>query len=174
MVEADLLKTLESSQDSQLKLIAPEDEKNSIIKQQILFNVSSFHSQLAISRENAFMKSKRAAEKEAAKKKAVDTAMDTSADARVVDVLDQRLKQLGLISLHVYTLIRTYVLDSLTDNVTPYGVKAVQCTQHYLKCVCSGPSTNLKPVWLKVANLLPCNRPIRIMYVTFRFSDKRE
>ena len=97
-VEADLLKTLESSRDSQLKLIAPEDEeKISIIKQRFSFNVSSFHSQLAISRENAFMKSKRAAEKEAAKKKADDTAMDTSADARVVDVLDQRLKQLGLI-----------------------------------------------------------------------------
>ena len=43
------------------------------------------------------MKSKRAAEKEAAKKKADDMAMDTSPDARVVDVLDQRLKQLGLI-----------------------------------------------------------------------------
>ena len=81
-----------------------------------------------------------------------------------------------LYSLHVYTLIRAYVLDSLTDSVTPYGVKAVQCIQHYLKCVCNGPSTstNLKPVWLKVANLLPYNRPIRIMYVAFRFSDKRE
>ena len=147
MVEADLLKILESSQDSQLKLIAPEDEeKISIIKQRFSFNVSSFHSQLAISRENAFMKSKRAAEKEAVKKKSVDTVIDTSADALVVDVLDHRLKQLGLISLHVYILIRAYVLDSLTDNVTPYGVKAVQCIQHYVKCVCSGPSTNLKPV----------------------------
>jgi hypothetical protein len=97
-VEADLLKTLESSRDSQLKFTTPEDEeKISIVKQRFSFNVSSFYSQLAISRENAFMKSKRAAEKEAAKKKTEDTAMDTSPDARVVDVLDQRLKQLGLI-----------------------------------------------------------------------------
>ena len=44
------------------------------------------------------MKSKRAAEKEAVKKKAVDTAIDTSADARVVDVLDHRLKQLVLLA----------------------------------------------------------------------------
>ena len=56
-----------------------------------------YQEKIGISRENAFMKSKRAAEKEAAKKKADDTAMDTSADARVVDVPDQRLKQLGLI-----------------------------------------------------------------------------
>ena len=98
-VEADLLKTLESSRDSQLKLIAPEDvEKISIVKQRFAFNVSSFYSQLAISRENSFMKSKRAAEKKTKKKKAEETAMDTSPDARVIDVLDQRLKQLGLIS----------------------------------------------------------------------------
>lgn len=79
-----------------------------------------------------------------------------------------------LYSLHVYILIRAYVLDSLTDNVTPYGVKAVQCIQHYLKCVCSGPSTDLKPIWLKVANSLPHNHPIRIVYVAFRFSNRRE
>ena len=28
--------------------------------------------------------------------------------------------------------LRAYVLDSLTDNVTPYGVKAIQGIQHYL------------------------------------------
>ena len=39
---------------------------------------------------------KRNAEKEAKKKRA-DTPMDTSPDARVMDILDQHLKQLGLI-----------------------------------------------------------------------------
>ena len=97
-VETDLLKSLSSSRDSQLQQIASEDEeKISIVKQRFAFNVSSFYSQLSISRENSFMKLKRAAEKEANKKKAEATAMDTSPDARVIDVLDQRLKQLGLI-----------------------------------------------------------------------------
>ena len=50
-----------------------------------------------MSRENSFIKSKRAAEKKANKKKAEDTDMDTAHEARVIDVLDQRLKQLGLI-----------------------------------------------------------------------------
>ena len=98
VVEVELLKTLESSHDSQLKIIAPENEEEiSIVKQRFAFNVSSFYSQLAISRENSFTNSRRAAEKVDAKKKADDLAMDTSPDARVVNVLDQRLKQLGLI-----------------------------------------------------------------------------
>ncbi len=62
------------------------------------FYVGSFYNQQAILRENTFMKSKRAAEKEAAKKKADDMAMDTSSDARVIDVLAQRLKQHGLMN----------------------------------------------------------------------------
>ena len=44
---------------------------------------------------DAFLKMKRNAEKEAKKKRA-DTPMDTSPDARVMDFLDQHLKQLGL------------------------------------------------------------------------------
>ena len=96
-LESDFVKTLESSRDSQLLMIPSEDHHSiSVVKQRFAFNLSNFYSQLAISRENAFFKAKRAAEKEA-KKKNPATAMDTSPDARVIDVLDQRLKQLGLI-----------------------------------------------------------------------------
>ena len=96
-LESDLMKTLESARDSQLQQIPSEDiGRISIVKQRFALNVSSYHSQLAISRENAFLKQKRAAEKEA-KKRLADAAMDTTPEARVIDVLDQRLKQLGLI-----------------------------------------------------------------------------
>lgn len=64
--------------------------------QDFLSNVSSFYSQLAIARENAFLKMKREAEREAKKRNSA-TPMDVAPDARVIDVLDQRLKQLGLI-----------------------------------------------------------------------------
>ena len=50
----------------------------------------------------------------------------------------------------LYLIIGAYVLDSLTDNVTPYGVKAVQ---GFLSCVI-GPSPDLKPIWLKVPDPL--------------------
>ena len=80
-LEKELLKTLESSRDSQLKLLSPEDQDMiTVIKKRHTANVHCFHSQLAISRENACIKSVRAAEKEAKKKKG-DTAMDTSPDA---------------------------------------------------------------------------------------------
>ena len=93
------MKTLKSARDSQLRQIPAEDiSRISIVKQRFAFNVSSFHSQLAISRENAFLKQKRASEKEAKKRQAdAVAAMDTTPKARVIDVLDQRLKQLGLI-----------------------------------------------------------------------------
>ena len=89
------MKTLESARDSQLQQIPTDSEdigRISIVKQRFALNVSSFHSQLAISRENAFLKRKRAAEKET-KKRQADAAMDTTPEARVIDVLDQRLKQ---------------------------------------------------------------------------------
>ena len=52
-LESDLMKTLESARDSQLQQIPTEDiGRISIVKQRFALNVSSFHSQLAISREN--------------------------------------------------------------------------------------------------------------------------
>ena len=91
------MKTLESARDSQFQQIPIEDIGSiSSVKQRFPLNVSSFHSQLAISRESAFLKRKRAAEREA-KKRQADAAMDTTPEARVIDALDQRLKQLGLI-----------------------------------------------------------------------------
>ena len=97
-LEKDMLKTLESSRDSQLKFVSPENrEKITIIMQRHGMDIHNFYSHLALSRENAFIKATRAAEKEAKKKMKEDTAMDTSPDVRVIDVLDQRLEQLGLI-----------------------------------------------------------------------------
>lgn len=96
-LESDFVKSLESSRDSQLMMIPPEDHNSiSIVKKRFASNLDNFYSQLAISRENAFFKAKRVAEKEA-KKKNTATAMDIAPDVRVIDVLDQRLKQLGLI-----------------------------------------------------------------------------
>ena len=76
------MKTLESARDSQLQQIPSEDiGRISIVKQRFALNVSSFHSQLDISREN--LKRNRAAEKEAKKRQAdADTAMDTPPEAQ--------------------------------------------------------------------------------------------
>ena len=52
-----MLKTLESSRDSQLKFVSPENrEEIAIIMQRHGMNIHSFYSQLAFSRENAFIK----------------------------------------------------------------------------------------------------------------------
>ena len=97
-LEKDVLITLKSSRDTQLSLVSCDEESIAIINSRHSLNVCSFYSQLAIARENAFLKVKREAEKEAKKKKRdVATPMDVAPDARVIDVLDQRLKQLGLI-----------------------------------------------------------------------------
>lgn len=98
VIEKNVLKTLEASRDSQLKFLSPENQEEiAIINQRHDLNIHSFYSQLAIQRENAFIKTTREAEKEAKKKQREDSAMDTSPETRVIDVLDQRLKQLGLI-----------------------------------------------------------------------------
>lgn len=96
-LEKDVLITLKSSRDTQLSLVSCDEESVAIINSRHSLNVRSFYSQLAIARENAFLKVKREAEKEAKKKRDVATPMDVAPDARVIDVLDQRLKQLGLI-----------------------------------------------------------------------------
>lgn len=96
-LEKDVLITLKSSRDTQLSLVSCDEESVAIINSRHSLNVHSFYSQLAIARENAFLKVKREAEKEAKKKRDVATPMDVAPDARVIDVLDQRLKQLGLI-----------------------------------------------------------------------------
>ena len=74
-----------------------DEESVAIINSRYSLNVHSFYSQLAIARENAFLKVKREAEKEAKKKRDAATPMDVAPDARVIDVLDHRQKQLGLI-----------------------------------------------------------------------------
>lgn len=96
-LEKDVLITLKSSRDTQLSLVSCDEESVAIINSRYSLNVHSFYSQLAIAREKAFLKVKREAEKEAKKKRDVATPMDVAPDARVIDVLDQRLKQLGLI-----------------------------------------------------------------------------
>ena len=97
-LEKDVLITLKSSRDTQLSLVSCDEESVAIINSRHSLNVRSFYIQIAIARENAFLKAKREAEKEAKKKKRDDaTLMDVTPDARVIDVLDQRLKQLGLI-----------------------------------------------------------------------------
>ena len=89
-LEKDLLTTLQSSRDAQLKLLSADDEVNiALVNQSHSLNVLCFYSQLAVTREYPFLKMKRIAEKEA-KKKSADTPMDTSPDARVMDILDQR------------------------------------------------------------------------------------
>ncbi len=87
--------TLQCSRDAQLKLLSDEDNEESvaIINDRHSLNVRSFYSQLAVAR---FLKSEREADKEARKKHA-NTPMDTAPEARVVDVVDQRFKELGLI-----------------------------------------------------------------------------
>ena len=96
-LENDVLTTLKSSRDTQLSLVSSDEESVAIINSRYSLNVHSFYSQLAIARENAFLKVKREAEKEAKKKRDAATPMDVAPDARVIDVLDHRLKQLGLI-----------------------------------------------------------------------------
>ena len=95
-LEKDVLTTLKSSRDTQLSLVSSDEESVAIINSRYSLNIHSFYSQLAIARENAFLKVKREAEKEAKKRDAA-TPMDVAPDAQVIDVLDHRLKQLGLI-----------------------------------------------------------------------------
>ena len=96
-LERVFLKVLQDSRDAQLKLLPEEDADSvAIINQRHSLNIRSFYSQLAIARENSFFRAKREADKKAKKQNTV-TPMDTAPEARVVDVLDQRLRQLGLI-----------------------------------------------------------------------------
>ena len=95
-LENDLLTTLKSSRDTQLNMLSGDEHSISVVNSRYSLNVHCFYSHLAIARENAFLKSKREAEKEA-KKRNIASQMDTSPEVRVIDVLDQRLKQLGLI-----------------------------------------------------------------------------
>ena len=98
-LEREFLSVLQNSRDAQLRLLSEEDtDKISIVQQRYSLNVKNFYSQLAISRENFFLRSKREADKKEAKRRQeAMTPMDTAPEARVVDVLDQRLRQLGLI-----------------------------------------------------------------------------
>ena len=98
-LEREFLSILQNSRDAQLRLLSEEDtDKISIVQQRYSINVKNFYSQLAISRENFFLRSKREADKKEAKRRQeATTPMDTAPEARVVDVLDQRLRQLGLI-----------------------------------------------------------------------------
>ena len=68
-LEKDALKTLESSRDSQLKFVSPENrEEIAIIMQRHGMNIHNFYSQLALSRENTFIKATQAAEKKVKKR----------------------------------------------------------------------------------------------------------
>ena len=96
-LERDFLKVLQDSRDAQLKLLPEEDaDSMAIINQRHSLNIRSFYSQLAIARENAFLRAKKEADKKA-KKQDDDASMDTAPEVRVVDILDACLKQLGLI-----------------------------------------------------------------------------
>ena len=66
-----------------------------IVNQRHFLNICSFYSHLAIARENAFLCAKKEADKKA-KKQDTDASMDTAPEVRVVDILDEHLKQLGL------------------------------------------------------------------------------
>ena len=89
--------TLETFRDSQLKRLSPDDrQKIVLVHQRCSLNVRCFNSQLTTATENAFMKSNREAKKEAREKRD-DTPMDTSPEAKVTEVLDRRLKQLGIL-----------------------------------------------------------------------------
>ena len=97
LLEKEFLLSMETSSNAQLKLLTEEEvDKIAIVKQRHTLNVRSFYSQLAIARENDFLKSKREAKKKEDKKQAA-TPTDTAPEAQVIDVLDQRLRQLGLI-----------------------------------------------------------------------------
>ena len=57
--------------------------------------------------------------------------------------------------IHCSLYLRAYILDSLTHNVTPYGVKAIHGIQMYLNCIkVDGTPFNLKPIWLKVVVII--------------------
>ena len=69
-LESDLLKTLQTSCDLQLKHLSPDvHEKIAIVKQRHSLKYLVLYSQLAITRENAFLKSKQEADEEAKKAK---------------------------------------------------------------------------------------------------------
>ena len=91
-LEKDLLITLKSPRDTHISLVSCDKERVAIVNSRYSFNVHSFYR-----REHTFLKTKREAEKEAKKKRDDATLMDVAQDARVIDVLDECLKQLGLI-----------------------------------------------------------------------------
>ena len=104
VLEREFLLSLQNCRDAQLKLFTEEEvDKIAIVNQRHILTVRSFYTQLAIVRENDFFRSRREAKKKEAKKQEASTPMDTAPEARVVDVLDQRLRQLGLIPTKMVT-----------------------------------------------------------------------
>ena len=65
-----------------------------IINQRHSLNIRSFYSQLAIPQENSFLHIKKETDKKV-KKQNTDASMDTAPEVQVVDILNERLKQLG-------------------------------------------------------------------------------
>ena len=60
-LEKDLLITLKSSRNTQISLVSSDKERVAIVNSRYSLNVHSFYSQLAITKENAFLKTKREA-----------------------------------------------------------------------------------------------------------------
>ena len=64
LIEKEFLLSMQTSSNAQLKLLTEEEvDKIAIVKQRHTLNVRSFYSQLAIARENDFLRSKREAKK---------------------------------------------------------------------------------------------------------------
>ena len=94
-IEKNILSVFEVTKTAQINALSEGDEfSRSMIEARYRMNLSFYHSQLTLTRENAFLK----ATNEADKKKPKQSAMDTAPEMRVEDVIDQRLKQLGLIN----------------------------------------------------------------------------
>lgn len=75
-LENDLLTTLKTSCDTQFSMLSGDEQSISDVNSRHSLNVHCFYNHLAIARDNAFIKSKREAEKEA-KKKNTASQMDT-------------------------------------------------------------------------------------------------
>ena len=97
-IEKNILSVFEVTKTAQINALSEGDEfSRSMIEARYRMNLSFYHSQLTLTRENAFLKATNEADK---KKRQLlkQSAMDTAPEMRVEDVIDQRLKQLGLIN----------------------------------------------------------------------------
>ena len=97
-LEQKMFSTFDSAREAQIKALSDDANPKALatIESRHAANFEFFQAQLSIARENAFIKASKEAEK-SEKKKLQEAAMDTAPELRVEEVIDQRLRQLGIL-----------------------------------------------------------------------------